>query len=172
MRTNRSLIYKYAFVLSTIKDRNLYMAIDSLLSLKSGDVKAFFLDPTISYQNKSKVLSEVFSLKEKSKRFFDLLFIHKRFDILNEIKDAAEKISMRQHGLEKVYVRSAITLNEKDKQAIIDVIRKVRKTEPVLIVKEDPTLIAGVIIDFEDSIVDLSVVGALKDLEFFIFGGR
>ncbi|MCL4407363.1 MAG: ATP synthase F1 subunit delta [Thermotogae bacterium] len=172
MKINRSLTYKYAIVLNTIKDRKLYMAIDSLLSLKDGDVKTFFLDPTISYQNKSKVLSEIFSLDERSIRFFDLLFTHKRFNLLNEIKDVAERISMRQHGLEKVYVRSAITLNEKDRQALIDAIKRVRKTEPILIVKEDPSLIAGVIMDFEDSIVDLSVSGALKDLELFIFGGR
>ena len=116
-------------------------------------------------------MSEVFSLDEKSERFFDLLFVHKRFKLLSEIKDLSEKMTMRQHGLEKVYVRSAIPLNEEDKQAIIDAIGKVRKTKSILIVKEDPSLIAGIIIDFEDSIVDLSISGAFKNLEYFIFGG-
>jgi len=171
MRSSRSLAYKYAIVLNDIKDRKLYMAIDLLLDLKDDDVKTFFLDPTIPYHNKSKVLSEVFSLDEKSERFFDLLFVHKRFKLLSEIKDLSEKMTMRQHGLEKVYVRSAIPLNEEDKQAIIDAIGKVRKTKSILIVKADPSLIAGIIIDFEDSIVDLSISGAFKNLEYFIFGG-
>lgn len=171
MRVNRSLIYKYANVLNTIKDRKLYMAINLLLDLKDEDVRKFFLDPTISYQNKTKILSEIFSLDEKSERFFDLLFIHKRFNLLNEIKALSEKMTMRQNGMEKVYVRSAISLNEEDKQAIVNVVEKVRKTKPVLITKVDPLLIGGIILDFEDSVIDLSISGALKDLESFIFGG-
>ncbi len=171
MKSNGSVIYKYAIVLNKIQNSKLITAIDFLVNLKDEKITNFFSDPTISPREKSDVISDVFKLDARSKNFIEIVFRHKRFKILRNIKEMAEKISMREKGLERVLVRSAIPLNESDEKIIKDAIKSVRKIEPLLIVKVDPTLLAGIVIDFEDSIIDLSASGMLKKAVSFISGG-
>ncbi len=87
------------------------------------------------------------------------------------LKSARTEIEEEKLKAEKVFVKSAIPLNESDKKIIMDIIKSIRKIEPVLIIKVDPTLLAGIVIDFEDSIIDLSASGMLKNAVSFISGG-
>lgn len=163
--------YKYAVVLRKVENKKLLMAIDSLLNVNDEKLRSFFYNPTISPQKKAEILSSVFSLDERSKMFFELLFVHKRFNLLREIKEIAQDISLHDKGMKKVYVRSALKLDEKDKVAIIEAIKKIRDINPILIVREDPNLIAGIVINFDDLMIDLSARGALTNLESFVYGG-
>ncbi len=165
------LSYKYAVVLRKIENKKLLMAIDALVNARDESLRSFFYNPTISPQRKSETLAGVFGLDERSKKFFELLFVHKRFHLLKEIREIFQDISLRENGMERVYVKSATKLDENDKAAIIEAIRRIKDVKPVLVVREDPSIIAGIVINFEDLMVDLSVLGALKDLESFISGG-
>ena len=165
------LSYKYAVALRKIENRKLMMAIDALVNVKDESLRSFFYNPTISPKKKSDILAGVFGLDERSKRFFELLFLHKRIHLLKEIKEIVQDISLRENGMERVYVKSATKLDENDKEAIIEAIKKIKDIKPVLVIREDPSLIAGIVINFEDLMIDLSALGALRDLESFISGG-
>lgn len=171
MKVNISLAYKYALAFNSIKNLKLSMAVDTIINIRDDRIKEFFLDPTIHSCDKSKILTDTFSLDEKSRRFFEIIFKNKRFNLLKDIKDVAESISMRAHNVEKVMIRSAIPLNESDKSVLYDTIKNLRKVTPVLIFKADPSLIAGIVIDFDDSMIDLSISGTLKAAASFMFGG-
>ncbi len=171
MRILKTLSYKYAIILNELSDQKLIEVLKSLSHLKDEKIRSFIVDPTVSAEKKAKMIAEAFMLNEKAGKFIELIFEHKRFNLIGEIADMSEKMSMRSNGMEKVKVRSAISLTKDEVSAIIDVIKKVRKTEPVIELEKDETLLAGVIIDFEDSMFDLSAAGTLKEAAAFIIGG-
>uniref|UniRef100_A0A7V3RDL0 ATP synthase subunit delta n=1 Tax=Mesoaciditoga lauensis TaxID=1495039 RepID=A0A7V3RDL0_9BACT len=172
MRIRRALAYKYAMILEEISDQKLFTAIETLSTLDDDRIRSFIFDPTVSPESKSKIISEVFGLDEKSKKFFEILFHHKRFSLIVDIKEIAKKIWMRKNGFEDVKIRNAMLLTDEEKDRIAKTIKQIRKTEPILHFHEEPELLAGVIIDFEDSMIDLSAYGALKEASLFISGGK
>lgn len=171
MKGKRALALRYAKVLFEIGDERFLEVLRVLGTEREDNVRLFVHDPTLSPSKKAEIISETFGFDGKCGRFLEVLFSHKRFDILEEVAKIAEVLSMRADGKEKVVVESADDLTDDEKKIIFDTIKKVRKTEPVIELKTNSELLAGITMDFEDSVVDLSAAGALKRAATFMHGG-
>ncbi len=171
MKGKQALALRYAKVLFEIDDEKFIGILKSLGTEKDDGIRLFIHNPTFSSSRKARIISETFGLDERCERFLEVLFSHKRFDILEEISKIAETLSMRAKGKERVVVESADTLTDDEKKVIFETVKKIRKTEPVIELKKNPELLAGITMDFEDSVVDLSAAGALKRAATFMHGG-
>ncbi len=162
MRTSRAVTTRYARALLESEDEGCLKAIGTLAKMRDEKVKNFLNDPTISPVLKAKTIAEVLDTGKRCERMFEIIFQHKRFGIFEELYEIAMRMWMRRTGKERVVVRSAQELEEDEKKEIARIVKEVRKTEPILEIVKDENLLAGVVIDFEDAVVDMSALGALE----------
>lgn len=172
MRTNRAIAFRYAKALFELKDEKCLMLVGALASIKDDKVRLFIGDPTISAKVKAEVIARSFNMNKSCENLLRIIFEHKRFQIFHDLYQIAQAMWLRASGKERVIVRSAQILDEDDLNAITKVVKQVRRADPVFKVIYDPELLAGITIDFEDSVVDLSAAGALKKAASLMHGGR
>ncbi len=162
MKTSRAVTSRYARALLEMEDEKCLKVIEFLAKIKDEKVKSFLNDPTISPSTKAGFLAEALEVSEKCLRMLEIIFNHKRFEIFNDLYEMTLRNWMRKNGKERVVVKSAQELEEMEKKEIVRIVKEVRKTEPIVELVRDEKLLAGVVIDFEDAVVDMSAVGALK----------
>ena len=171
MRATRAVTLRYARVLFELKDGKCLEVISALSSIKDEKVKQFVGDPTILAKEKAELIAHAFNTNKKCENLLRVIFEHKRFRIFPDLYQTAWAMRLRDSGKEQVVVRSAQVLNKDETDMIVKIVREIRKSEPILKVVHDPKLLAGITIDFEDSVVDLSVSGALEKVASFMYGG-
>ncbi len=171
MKSSRAVVLRYARALLDLNNARCINAIKVLANMEDEKIVDFLRDPTIPPSLKSKVVGEVFGIEEKCQKFLEVIFEHKRFKIFKDLYQLSWKLWLRKNNKEEVRVESAQQLNEEEVQKIEEVIRKVRRTEPVIELSKNEELLAGIVIDFEDSVVDMSAAGALKKAASLMYGG-
>ncbi len=171
MKSSRAVVLRYARALLDLGNAQCIDTIKILANMKDEKIVDFLRDPTIPPSLKSEVVGEVFEIKEKCQKFLEVIFEHKRFNIFKDLYEVSWKLWLRKNNKEEVKVESAQQLSEKEIQKIEEVIKKVRRTEPVIEFLKNEKLLAGIVIDFEDSVVDMSAAGALKKAASLMYGG-
>ncbi len=171
VKSRRAVVLRYARVLLELKDSRCFEMIKALATIDDDTIRMFINDPTISPESKAKIVANSFGAGEKSERLLKVIFEHKRFQIFRDLYDISWKLWLRSNEKEHVILRSAQQLEKREKDEIIKVIKEIRKLDPIVEVVLDEKLLAGVVIDFEDSVADLSAAGALKKAATLMYGG-
>jgi F-type H+-transporting ATPase subunit delta len=120
-------------------------------SLVAGDQKERLLGRIFGGQASKEVLN-----------FLKVLSRHGRLGIIRQVSRLATKMHAKQRGMTDVEIRVASPLDDALRGEIQAQLRKVLGTEPILDVKVDASLIAGMVVRVGDRVYDGSVHNHLE----------
>ena len=127
-------------------------------------------NPTISINIKNSIIDEVFSqnIDKKIKDFLKIVIEKKRFNEFNSIvfsfKTELDKINNIKH----VEIISAINLDDNTKQTILAKIENKIQKQVIANWAVDNSIIGGLVIKFDDNIIDSSLKQKLEKLSKII----
>lgn len=132
----------------------------------SGDLNKVMTSPVISDDEKKNVISKLFenTTNKVILNFLKLLIDKNRFSMLESItKEYKNKIN-RLNNLLSINVTSAIDLTEDEKSAIKDKLSNILNKNIELEWATNPDIIAGLVFEVGDNIIDNSLRHKLQDL--------
>ena len=132
----------------------------------SGDLNKVMTSPVISNDEKKNVISKLFenTTNKVVLNFLKLLIDKNRFSMLESItKEYKNKIN-RLNNLLSINVTSAIDLTEDEKSAIKDKLSNILNKNIELEWATNPDIIAGLVFEVGDNIIDNSLRHKLQDL--------
>jgi F-type H+-transporting ATPase subunit delta len=127
---------------------------------KDSDTDSFFTGPTVSKEEQSKVLSEMFQKKtftEDVKGLLTILVQKRRFNYLPDIVGEFQSVVDASKGIARGEVSSAATLSPEERTSLEVTISKYTGKKVVLEYHEDNKLVGGLVakvgsFTFDDSI--------------------
>ncbi|MBQ8460351.1 ATP synthase F1 subunit delta [bacterium] len=132
----------------------------------SQDLKIVMANSSISVSKKIEIIETIFRGKINSYllNFLKILVEKGRFEELTSIRDSFSEMFDTQKNKKTVEVISPITLNFENKSNILFKLEHKLNSEisPIWTVDED--IIAGLVIKFDDYIIDTSIRAKLEDL--------
>jgi F-type H+-transporting ATPase subunit delta len=159
-------VYAKAFMDLAAKTSNIDGLVDELKSLvadvldKFAQLEKTLASSLVSDEQKEQLLERVFGKFATAQvlNFLKVLSRHRRLDILRDIVRNAEKLQIERSGRTQVEVRVAKELDDGLREEIVARIRRALNRDPLLNVKVDPSLIAGIVVRVGDTVFD----GSLK----------
>ena len=132
----------------------------------SEELKNVINNPSISVEEKQIVICKLFENKVLPMvyNFLYVLNLRKRLQYLNEIADEFEKKLEEIKNIARVGVTSAIEINEDRKNDIKNKISEKLKKDIVVDWNVNPDIIAGLVFNINDTVVDNSIKYKLDEL--------
>ncbi|MDI3524273.1 ATP synthase F1 subunit delta [Kosmotoga sp.] len=172
MKRSLTVAYKYAKALFLMTDESERDGILELLKASSemfSDKKAreFLQDPTFPRSEAVKLILEFLGdVPEIFKNFVVILAEKKRLLYLPTITNAYEQILDESRSKIKVLVETAVALSNEELKLLEEFIERESGMRPLFQIQIKPELIAGMVVHFQDRVLDLSASGRLKRLEY------
>ena len=135
---------------------------------KSPDFKRMILNPTVSKEEKNKVINQMsdkYSFCQTLKKFLGFLTVKNRLFFLNQIIDSFLNLVSSNKGELKAKLISSKELSKIEIERISKELSKDFRSELNIEYKYDPDLIGGLVIQVGSIIVDTSIKTKLKKLE-------
>jgi len=163
-------VYAQAFLGVLSKSPNAVALVDELASVVNDVLDRFpKLEQTlksslVAQEQKEQLLGRIFGGAASTEvlNFLKVLSRHGRLGLVRQVSRLATKLHAKQRGLTDVEIRVASPLDDMLRGEIQSQLRKVLGTEPVLSVKVDPSLIAGIVVRVGDRVYDGSVHNQLE----------
>ena len=123
-------------------------------------------DPMLSGTEEAKLLIAVLGdeLSEAAQNFVTVLSGYGRIGLLPNIVSMFELLKANHEKTMEVEVTSAFEVTEREKAALSEALHKMLQREIILETSVDPSLLGGVVIKAEDTVIDDSVRGKLQKL--------
>jgi F-type H+-transporting ATPase subunit delta len=139
----------------------------------SEDLSNVINNPSISTEEKQIVLCKLFQerLKPIVYNFLFVLNLKKRLNIISEIADEFEKELEELKNIVRVDITSAIDLSEEKKMNIRNRVAEKLKKDVKVSWGVDEDIIAGLIFNINDTVVDNSIRHKLDNLSNLIIRG-
>lgn len=150
-----------------LKEDILKELLDITESVKgSGDLNKVMTSPVISNDEKKNVISKLFenTTNKVILNFLKLLIDKNRFSMLESITKEYKNEINRLNNLLSINVTSAIDLTEDEKSAIKDKLSNILNKNIELEWATNPDIIAGLVFEVGDNIIDNSLRHKLQDL--------
>jgi F-type H+-transporting ATPase subunit delta len=152
------------------QDANIVDAISADMEMITGlwnantDFQRAFTSPLISIESKKKILSEVFegNMNAMSLNFLNLLIDKRREAIIPELDREFRLLYDEAQGLIRATALVAVDLDESRRERLLNGLRQRTGKRVELEVRLDPSIIGGVVVRMQDTIIDGSVRGALE----------
>jgi F-type H+-transporting ATPase subunit delta len=177
-----SLVKRYAKALVlTIADEGELERVSSdlsaVLDLLAADEKlkigmATFMIPLAEKVKALKIISDKMDLDAKSFRFLLTVATENRFAYLEPIVRQLPEVWCSVHGVEKITVFSATELDDRQRERLLDNLKKALHKPISLQFRTDPGLIAGISLQRGSLRYDFSLAGNLKKLREALVGER
>ena len=135
---------------------------------KSPDFKRMILNPTVSKEEKNKVINQMsdkYNFCQTLKKFLGFLTVKNRLFFLNQIIDSFLNLVSSNKGELKAKLISSKELSKIEIERISKELSKDFRSELNIEYKYDPDLIGGLVIQVGSVIVDTSIKTKLKKLE-------
>lgn len=131
------------------------------------DLENVLLTPTISIEQKTEVLNDIFKndLSERIMNFLKILIEKKHINELKAIIEALKDNIDAENGIKKVTVISAIELNNEIKNEITEILGKKLNKEINANWQIDEGIIAGLIVKIDDNVIDTSIKTKLDKIK-------
>ena len=142
-------------------------SIKALLS-NSSDFKEMILDPTVTKEEKNKVIIKMvnqYSFCQTLKKFLGFLTIKNRLFFLNQIIDSFLDLVSSSKGELKAKLLSSKELSKAELEKIRNELSKDFQSSIKIDYKHDPDLIAGIVIQVGSVMVDTSIKSKLRQLQ-------
>ncbi len=125
-----------------------------------------FSSSLVTDEQKEQMIDRVFSSRASTPvlNFLKVLARHGRLQLVRPVARLVRKLHTEQLGQTEVQVRVAAPLDNSLREEILKMVRVALKTEPVLRVDVDPSLIAGIVIRIGDRVFDGSIATRLGQL--------
>ncbi len=136
------------------------------LASESKDLRDLLSNPVVSGQDKAQVLDKVFEgASALTKSFVSLVVSRKRESELANIAKVYIQMYDQNKGVIKVSVKSAIALDEKSLEDVKRYLKSLVKEDELQIDNTvDASVIGGMVIQFDDKLLDLSIAKELKEI--------
>ena len=144
-----------------------------VLLSKSSDFRGMILNPTVSKEEKNKVINEMsnqYIFSQTLKKFLGFLTIKNRLFFLNKIIDSFLNLVSSNKGELKAKLVSSKELSKMEIEKIGKELSKDFKSVLNIDYKYDPDLIGGLVIQVGSVIIDTSIKTKLKKLEKNMLG--
>jgi F-type H+-transporting ATPase subunit delta len=124
----------------------------------------FLASAVVGRDHKRETLRRAFEGKVNEVLYHFLLVLndHDRLDIIREVAVLMRDIYERRAGRMHVEVRSAIALDDEQRERLRRELRDKFHREPILSVRVDPELLGGVVVKVDDWVYDGSVRARLE----------
>jgi len=150
---------------------NVYIVGEELLLLSatltsSKKMKSFFENPTYSEKQKLEILFNVFpGLTITTKSFLKVLTERSHLSLIPEISDEYTRLLLKFKNSIKVKLTTASSLDEKYGTLLLDKLKNVTTaSEIILSTSYNPKLLGGLILEYNSTSIDASV---LKEFSLF-----
>ena len=163
--------YAKALIGYGIENDNLDILFEEIMSLiktleDSEDLRSFISNPTISKEIKKKVLNDLTSESlPNTSSVINLLSQNNRVDMLLDVCVGFVKQYNVQKGIVEVTVTSAVDVSEDLENSIKDYLQSLKNGKIKLTKKQDKSLIAGFILDYDNIRLDASVKKRLDKMK-------
>ncbi len=97
--------------------------------------------------------------------FIKILLKRHRFDLLPVIAEEAERLYHIRRHITQVHVRSAVTLTDDERKRLSAALSRRVRGSVILHETVEPRLMGGLVLRFEDRVLDSSVQTSLKNLK-------
>ncbi|MFT5512751.1 MAG: F-type H+-transporting ATPase subunit delta [Bacteroidia bacterium] len=136
------------------------------LAKESEDLRSLLLNPVVSAKDKEIVLNMIFADADAlTKNFVSLVISRKRESELANIAKVYIQMYDQNKGVVKVSVKSAMALEEKSLTNVKRYIKGLVKQDDLKIENIiDSSVIGGIVIQFDDKLLDLSIAKELKEI--------
>jgi len=158
-------VYAKAFLATANRLPDAASLVDEIQSLADDVVARFpaldrvFRSSLISIEEKEQLLDKVFSSRASTTvlNFLKVLARHGRLQLVRPIARSVKQLYTKQLGLIDVEIRVASPLDEGIKQQIFERLKTSLGGEPVLQIRIDPSIVAGIVIRAGDRVFDGSL---------------
>ena len=132
----------------------------------NSDFMNFFSHPIVSLKDKKDTLNETLSGKvhEKTLNFLNTLLDEGRFGIFGTIHELYKQEVDSIKNKQRISVSSVITLEDDEKARLEEKLAKKLQKDVILTYEESEEILGGLLIKFEDKIIDLSLKAKFDDL--------
>ena len=130
------------------------------------DFKIFLENPVLNRKQKTAALMRIFE-NQFSPLMLDFLKVvaaKDRLNLLTEIKYCFGQLEDKQAGRVKGVLTTAIELSDSEKNQLTEQIGRTLRKNVTLQYQVDPSIIGGMFLNIEDTIMDASVKGSLRQL--------
>ncbi len=136
------------------------------LAQASADLRSLLSNPVVSAKDKLVVLNRVFEdSTDLTKSFVSMVVDRKRESELASIAKVYIQMYDEAQGVVRVSVKSAIALDEKSLGDVKRYLKGLVKQEELQIENIiDSSVIGGMVIQFDDKLLDLSIAKELKEI--------
>ena len=162
---------RYALALSqsaiqNIDEINENLALVDEVIFNNSDFVNFFSHPIVSLKDKKDTINETLNgkINEKTLNFLNTLLDESRFSIFKTIYELFKIEVDLIKNKQRVYVTSAVELDDKEKDKLQNKLNEKLQNEVVINYEENPDILGGLLIKFEDKIIDLSLKTKFDDL--------
>ena len=150
---------------------NVYIVGEELILLRSvlkssKKLKDFFKNPTYPEQQKLEILLKIFpGLTITTKSFLKVLTERSHLVLIPEISDAYTSILLKFQNSTKVKITTASILKQNYGNLLLNTLRKLTSSKDIVLnVSYNPKLLGGIIIEYNSSSIDASI---LKEFSLF-----
>ncbi|MDK1023439.1 MAG: F0F1 ATP synthase subunit delta [Gammaproteobacteria bacterium] len=129
-------------------------------------VQSMLENPSLVQDQRAKFLIDICGdqIDDMGKNFLSLLAEYKRISLLPEVYHLYELLKANHEKTVEVEVISAYEFSEKDKNRLTDTLRSKLKRKVNITSRVDSSLIGGLIVRTEDSVIDNTIRGRLAKL--------
>jgi F-type H+-transporting ATPase subunit delta len=132
----------------------------------NAELNSFIQNPTISVDVKENALLEVFAaVNPVTKSLFHLLFVNKRFEILEPIASNYKQLYDEMNGVQVAKVTTAIPMDASLEAKIMEKIATFSNKKITIENTVDPSIIGGFILRIGDQQYNASVANRLQELK-------
>lgn len=167
------LVHRYAkaFLELAIRNNMVEKALDDLKTVtktlkENRELRSLLAQPFISKSHKINILKEVFK-KYVSPKTLDLLYLminKNRENYIIDIYDQYYEMYLEYKNIAVVTITSAIKLDDRTKQRIINILRYKINDSIQIENKIDKNIIGGFILNYKDYRYDASIIYTIKQL--------
>lgn len=163
---------RYALALKEAAKDNINLILDDLNSIdeiifNNPSFKAFFLHPSVSLKDKKEVLSE--SLEGKINpitfNFLQTLMDENRLSIFETILELFKSQVDLIQNKQRIEVISAVELQDYQKENLALKLSQKLNKEAIISYFKDENILGGLVIKFEDNIIDLSLKTKFENMK-------
>ena len=140
--------------------------IQALLA-ENGQLMDVMKHPQISKQEKKQLIIDLFEKEcdQMMVNFMCLLIDRRRFHLFDEMKEAYDVFYRQAKNMKKAIVTSAYPLSDVQRQDLINLLQEKTASTIELVEEVDATLMAGMKVQIEDTILDHSAKNALATMK-------
>lgn len=133
----------------------------------AADLKEFFVNPVFEDAEKKAVMVEVLkrtSISPLMQNFLKLLVDKGRIGSLADITECYQALMFSALKMSRVNVRTAFPLNDGVVSQIKEMLEKMTGKSVEMLIEEDPSLIAGMVVKIGDKVYDGSIKSQLDSI--------